>query len=122
MWAAPESRTRVSVKSDSLSACTAFVKNAARSPMLEVLTRELAIDLALERYLVDQVTHIPGVSNVQPDALSRLYAPQPKAVPGCLLRVRRVNPPPRDQEFWVSLCLEVEKKGPWVARSLAVAF
>eukprot|EP00971_Amphidinium_carterae_P185898 3690566-Amphidinium_carterae.1 len=92
-----------------------MVKSAARSPHAQCSDdKELAIDLALRRYMLAEVIHIPRVSNIVPDALSRLYPPVPKAIPAMLARAVRRHAPARDASFWSSRSL----KGSWCDRLL----
>ena len=70
----PGSRLLARVKSDSLSAIRSVVKLASRSPALNLIARELALDSVLGLYTVGVAEHIPGIANVLPDDLSRLWA------------------------------------------------
>ena len=86
-------------KSDNLGVLYALAKGRARSPELNVLAREFAYDEATRAYQVKGLVHIPGVTNVQADALSRQFAPEAKSFPKELLEV------PRDEvnfgnDFW----------------------
>ena len=76
--------TKFRTKSDSLSALLMLSRGKAKSPELNVLAREFAIDQALREYRIWGLEHIPGVTNVQADALSRRYAPRPYPVPEAL--------------------------------------
>lgn len=104
--------TRCLVKSDSLSTLIMLAKGKAKSPELNVLAREFALDQALREYRVWWLEHIPGVTNQQADALSRLEAPERATIPEALHRVprRTVDVGPG---FWkVQLrAPRVEKKG-----------
>ncbi|CAE7838251.1 unnamed protein product [Symbiodinium sp. CCMP2592] len=86
-------------KSDNLGFLMALAKGSARSADLNVLAREFAFDQATRAYHVNGLVHIPGVTNVQADALSRQFAPEAKRFPKELLEV------PRDEvlindHFW----------------------
>ena len=66
-------------KSDNLGFLRALARGSAKSPALNVLAREFALD---ERsYQVRGLSRIPGISNVQADALSRIFSPEPKHFP-----------------------------------------
>ncbi len=91
------------VRSDSLSALRSMVKLSSRSPDLNLIARELALDAVLGLYTIGMATHIPGVSNKLPDDLSRMWAPEPHPFPSALLLVPEAiawplhtSPSPRD--------------------------
>ena len=86
-------------KSDSMASINAFIKLASPS-MLGPIMREAALDLALGSYQLGVFEHIPGLTNVIPDALSRLWAPQPKPFPLEVSNAREEVVPPRDSSFW----------------------
>ena len=88
------------VRSDSLSALRSMVKLASRSPDLNLIARELALDAVLGLYTIGMATHIPGVSNKLPDDLSRMWAPDPHVFPIELSGIPEVMAPPRDRTFW----------------------
>jgi hypothetical protein len=64
------------VKSDSLSSLLMLSKGRAKSPELNVIAREVALDQALLVYRLTFLEHIPGVTNLEADFLSRVFAPQ----------------------------------------------
>ncbi|CAE7312378.1 unnamed protein product [Symbiodinium sp. CCMP2592] len=68
-------------KSDNLGFLRALARGSAKSASLNVLAREFSLDVALRSYQVRGLTHIPGISNIQADALSRLFSPEPKHFP-----------------------------------------
>ena len=86
-------------KSDSMASINAFIKLASPS-MLGPIMREAALDLALGSYQLGVFEHIPGVTNVIPDALSRLWAPQPKPFPLEVSNAKEEVVPLRDSSFW----------------------
>ena len=73
-------------------------------------TVEFMVDEAELSTRIEVLEHIPGVSNLWPDALSRLWAPEPKEFPRALAGVPRTECPARGSDFWVTL------QGPSVAR------
>ena len=73
----------------------AFVKLVAKSPLLNALTKELALELSEFAHPVLVYEHIPGVSNVIADALSR------NTIPRALEGVIEVTPPVRDDTWWL---------------------
>ena len=98
----PDSRALARVRSDSLGALRAMVKLSSGSPHLNMVARELALDAVLGLYAIGLASHIPGVSNVLPDHLSRLWAPDAHEFPAALRDVPEVVAPPRDTAFWKS--------------------
>ena len=106
LWAhkVPAGSMCFEVRSDSLAALRAFVKMASTSPTLSVILQELALDLALADMERPSIwAHVPGVANIEPDALSRMYAPEAKLLPACLTDVPEIEVPVRDARFWRTL-------------------
>ena len=54
---------------------------SSKAANINVVARELALDLAKGNYSLGELEHIPGVTNVMPDALSRLWAPTASELP-----------------------------------------
>ena len=96
----PGSTVLARVRSDSLSALRSMVRLASRSPALNLIARELALDAVLGLYRVGIATHIPGVANNLPDDLSRMWAPCPHPFPLVLASVPEIQAPSRGREFW----------------------
>ena len=96
----PGSCVLARVRSDSLSALRSMVKLASKSADLNLIARELALDSVLGLYIIGMATHIPGVSNILPDDLSRMWAPDPHPFPKALAGVPEHHAPPRDKSFW----------------------
>ena len=96
----PGTQVLARIKSDSLSALRSMVKLASSSPALALIAREIALDSVLGLYTVGVATHIPGVSNMLPDDLSRMWAPEPHAFPAVLQAVPEHVAPERDHTFW----------------------
>eukprot|EP00972_Heterocapsa_arctica_P045161 6667372-Heterocapsa_arctica.AAC.1 len=68
------------------------------------MVAEIALDEACRPLGLSGLTHIPGLSNVQADVLSRLTAPEPNIiVPDELLTLPQDSPPSRDHSFWLTL-------------------
>ena len=63
------------VKSDSIAALGAATKLRSKDPRMNSMARELALDLAEGSFEVTHATHVPGVSHVIADCLSRRYGP-----------------------------------------------
>ena len=91
----------VRIKSDNLSALRMIVRGRAKSPDLNIVAREFAIDLALREYKIHWVMHwhIPGTTNMEADALSRAFAPFPKPKPASVQGAKEchVN---LENDFW----------------------
>ena len=89
----------VRIKSDNLSALRMLVRGRAKSPDLNVVAREFALDLALMEYKIHWVMHIPGTTNVEADALSRAFAPIPKPKPASVQGAHECHVK-LDEDFW----------------------
>ena len=92
----------VGLRSDSLGSLLALRKQASKSLGIAIILREMARDESELDANSLNLTHIPGVANIWPDALSRLWAPVPKQVPVELLSAARTRVPVRSSEFWLS--------------------
>ena len=77
-----------------------MVKLSSKSPNLNLVARELALDAVLGLYTIGMAVHIPGVSNKLPDDLSRMWAPEPHACPLELVDIPEHSLPFRDANFW----------------------
>ena len=82
---------KVRCKSDSLSLLYMLMKGKAKSADLTVIAREFAIDLARDKYRLHLLKHIPGVTNIEADALSRVCAPVVPEIPLSLAGVPRIE-------------------------------
>ena len=69
------------VKSDSLSSLLMLSKGRGKSIELNVVAREIALDQALRLYRLTFLEHIPGVTNIEADYLSRIHSPKPPVKP-----------------------------------------
>ncbi len=98
----PECR-RFALRSDSLGALSSIAKMASPSKGLALILRELALDESGQTWGFDTLTHIPGVSNVLADPLSRLSAPNAKQVPQGLIQVPRTTVPLRVNGWWLTV-------------------
>jgi hypothetical protein len=92
----------LALRSDSLSSLRALVRMDSPSPGINALLREVALLEGKSGSTWVSLTHIPGISNAWADALSRLGAPEPKAVPSELEGVRRRLVPPRGPDWWLA--------------------
>ena len=100
LWLVRQSTLRIRLKSDSLGALRLAMKLSSSSQSLNRIAQEIALHLALDEAQIDLLENIPGITNVQADALSRLYAPDAKVIPVSLVSARRVFPQERSPDFW----------------------
>ena len=89
----------VRLRSHNVGALRTFFKLAAGSSNLNVVAREVALDLALKNYRLTELSHIPGITNVTSDALSRLWSPDPKPFPNLGSATKDVVPN-MGTDFW----------------------
>ena len=83
-------------------ALAATSKLKSRAPGILKVLLEAALDLSLGRYEVSTFVHIPGVTNIEADALSRLTALEPKPFPASLVHVPEARPADhRAEAFWL---------------------
>ena len=78
-------------------------KRASGVTGMSLVLQELALDEAELDDGCVRWTHVTGVANLLPDALSRLWAPVPKVVPASLVGVRRARVAVRRAGFWRSV-------------------
>ena len=98
-WAAQNSP--VELRTDSACAIASLTSLRSKSSSVLKVALELALDLAEDKFEVLEVLHIPGVTNTEADALSRLWAPKPLSVPFSLRDVRKATPANRGlADFW----------------------
>ena len=89
------------VRSDSVTALTMLVSCRGTGASVNLIAREIALDLARSMYRPSVCEHIPSVSNKLPDLLSRLSEPgAPQALPRALSGARRARPEARTQAIF----------------------
>ena len=104
LWRKPNHQgASIEIRSDSLRFPLSFIKGSSKNPHIQITLRELALDEAYMIRPINILTHIPGVSNILPDHLSRVYAPTPHAIPNSLSSVSRDFPPRRNRNVYKSL-------------------
>jgi hypothetical protein len=91
------------LRSDSLGALSAIAKKASRATEMNKIIAEIALMEAVLGVSITSLSHIPGLSNDTPDALSRLWAPEAKSIPDRLQEVTREDCPVRDRSFWLTM-------------------
>ena len=104
------------VQSDSQSALRSMVKLSSRSPHLNLVARQLALDAVLGLFTIGMAVHIPGVSNKLPDDLSHMWAPEPHAFPAELQGIPEIKPPIRDSSFWRTTTITHRLGRAWATR------
>ena len=101
------SRATLQIRSDNVGALTMLTKLKGGSKQLSLIAREYSLDLGKAQWRPDIVTHIPGLSNVICDALSRKFdRKKPYQLPQALMAATEVTPPARDLSWWKTLTYE----------------
>ena len=100
LWMPERIQSEILLKSDNLAALSAALKFKAKDPSLNAVAREIALDVCEGKYEVNLLEHIPGITNIIPDVLSRVYSPDPLPWPKELTGVRQRDPPSRDSAYW----------------------
>ena len=104
-----ERRLTLRVRGDSVAMLTVVLKlKAATNAALGIIAREIALDLAESPFPPDiRASHLPGITNVVANVLSRRYSPstssQPWTPPQCLRRSKEARPEPRGSEYFRTL-------------------
>ena len=74
-------RLSTRIKSDNVGALRTLLKLTSPSQAMGVVAREVALDVAAGNYQITELEHVPGVTNVVADALSRMWSPEPLPFP-----------------------------------------
>eukprot|EP00971_Amphidinium_carterae_P352447 6492599-Amphidinium_carterae.1 len=91
------------VRSDNMTVLRLVRTLTAHGAGPGLIARELALDWGSLSWRPMEAHHIPGVSNVMPDALSRLDAPEPPSLPAALSTVAVESPILRPKGFYLTL-------------------
>ncbi len=69
------------------------------------IAREMALELGDGSFAPDLVEHLPGVTNIEADLLSRRYDPayQPWSVPPMFASVKETELPPRPLNWYLTM-------------------
>jgi hypothetical protein len=108
VWAAEwrQFRSSVAVRGDNITMLTMLAHFKGSTPALNLLAREVALDVAAAAYRPVRAEHIPGVANTVADVLSRFHMPgSAKALPECLVGCTRADVPARTRSWYRSLVL-----------------
>ena len=96
-----DGRLGVCLRSDSMAAIGAWKKERSVSPDINVIVREMSLDLAEGLYALDCFEHIPGKSNTWADVLSRQQIPGVvEPLPAVMVKSLQYTPPSRDHRWW----------------------
>ena len=97
-------RSSVAVRGDNITMLSMLAHFKGSTPSLNLLAREVALDVANAAYRPVRAEHIPGVANTVADVLSRWHMPgSARALPECLAGCTRVEVPARARSWYRSL-------------------
>ena len=102
-------RAVLEVKADNVTALSMLAKLKGSTPNLNVIAREMALDIGDSAYRPQVITHCPGIAIKAADALSRKFQPKSSkdnkdvTLHTSLHGIREVVPPVRDPKFYMSL-------------------
>ena len=106
-------RAKLHIRADNIGSLTVLTTLKGGSKQLTLIAREYALDLGQAEWKPDVATHIPGISNVTCDGLSRLQDPNKSMkIPSCLMNAKRMTPPTRDLMWWKTLSFERSLSAP----------
>ena len=106
LWASRWAGNRVllTVRSDNVATLSLVARMQPHSVQLGVIAREMALDIASASYAPDVAEHLPGVTNVAADVLSRrLDTTKVFKLPPYLPPGLELFPPARGPGWWQSL-------------------
>jgi hypothetical protein len=97
-------RAFLSVRADNMAALAMVSCMKAKTGNMSTLAREMALDIAEGLYVPNVVEHIPGVTNVVADLLSRKFQPgKTYEMHSLLSSAVEVFPGKRDHSWWRTL-------------------
>ena len=101
-------RSVLALRTDNVGALTVMSSLKGKGNALSLIAREAALDLANCSYFPQIIEHIPGISNVVPDSLSRKDDPshQPWHLPWQCHHAREEAVPQRTRLWWRTLSRE----------------
>ena len=98
------SRVHLHLRGDNVASLVMFSTLKTHSKQLSLIAREFALDLGTAAFRPEVVQHVPGISNVVADQLSRRFEPGRKfELHPSLLKARAIIPPPRSKTWWKTL-------------------
>ena len=84
-----------------MAAIGAWKKERSVSPDINVIVREMSLDLAEGIYALDCFEHLPGKANTWADTLSRQHMPgEVEPLPAVMVKTLQYFPPARDHRWW----------------------
>ena len=105
-------RCALMVEGDNVGALTLIAKFKAAGRGPGIIAREVALLFSEASFEPRVVSHVPGISNVIADMLSRKHDPnKPFALPLALADAREIFLPPRDASYFLSLRPAVQMGG-----------
>ena len=101
-------RAKLSLRSDNMGALAVMQALKGAGDSLNLVAREVALDLAECTYLPQTFSHLPGVANGVADSLSRRFDPskQPWKIPAMLYNVQELLVPWRPKSWWRTFTYE----------------
>ena len=102
MWLPGFAKHRVSVRvrGDNMAALAMLAKMQPKSRSLQIVARELALDLSQCSYSPDFIEHVPGISNGVADALSRMAEVNSSFQLPTMLSTTRFDAAPHRNSAW----------------------
>ena len=95
------SHSCIQIRSDSHGSLSSLRKLGSGCPHMSLILAEIALDDAVANASLE-LHHIPGVSNILADCLSRLFASNSKTLPHELSHVQTIPCQKCDHKFWVT--------------------
>ena len=96
-------RTCVRVRGDNLAALSLLVKMQPHSPALQLIARELALEVSMSSFTPDFAEHVAGISNTIADTLSRRQElGSSYRLPTALIDAEYMAPERRNEEWWLT--------------------
>jgi len=97
-------RVALAVEGDNVGALTLLSKFKAAGKGPGMIAREMALLFSEASFEPRCISHIPGISNIIADMLSRKHDPKKSyTLPAALAHAREVFPPPRNKDYYLSL-------------------
>ena len=104
LWRLTEKRVKIRVRGDNLGALSLLCRMQPKSSSLQLIAREIALEVGQCAYAPDLIEHIPGITNTVADTLSRHCELEDKFVlPESLRDADYVAPPVRNESWWQTM-------------------
>jgi len=112
LWAPlwKQKHVTLQIKGDNVTALTLLLKFRPSTPEMAIIAKELALRLAVLSFPPDAI-HVPGVSHIAADALSRVFAPGASNIVDesthhSLAGAVKDEPPARSDDWYRALTLD----------------